>query len=294
LLSAIRRTWFPSPPVHWMVLAAAAWMILPPVCRPQGQAAGSSKPRLQESFRLMYELKFDAARVQISSYRLESPEDPLGEAAEAASFLFEQFNVKGVLTSAFFLDDDRLQNGIEGAADPRLSSAFLEANQKARTGAERILKTRPDDLDALLTLCLTDGMQGDFEALVAKHQLAGLRLIRRAERGADKLLRIDPGAGDAFVAVGAANYIIGTLPAYKRFLLWFGNIRGDKARGLEQLEVAANRGHYLRPLAKVMLALASERERRYDRARTLFGELTREFPGNPLFARELDLLKSRR
>ncbi len=242
----------------------------------------------------MYELKFNAARVQISSYKLDSPEDPLGEAAEAASFLFEQFNEKGVLTSAFFLDDDRLQNGIEGPPDQRLSSAFLEANQKARTGAERILKAHPDDLGALLTLCLTDGMQGDFEALVAKHQLAGLRLIRRAEREADRVLKIDPGAGDAYVAIGAANYIIGTLPAYKRFLLWFGNIRGDKARGLEQLEVASVRGHYLRPLAKVMLALASERERQFDRARVLFGDLTREFPGNPVFARELELLKTRR
>jgi hypothetical protein len=242
----------------------------------------------------MYGLKFDAARNRVQAYVSAHPEDPLGGAAEAASFLFEQFDEKGVLTSAFFLDDNRLQNGIEGPADERLSSAFLKTNQQARASAEKILEKRPDDFDALLTLCLTDGMRGDFEALVAKHQLAGIRLIHRAEHEADKVLKADPGAYDAYVAIGAANYIIGTLPGYKRVLLWFGNVRGDKDRGMEQLEVAASRGHYLKPLAQVMLALACEREHQFDRARDLFSGLAREFPENPVFARELDLLKTRR
>jgi hypothetical protein len=106
-------------------------------------------------------------------------------------------------------------------------------------------------------------------------------------------LRVDPDNGDAYVALGAANYIIGCLPGYKRFVLWFGGIQGNRAIGMRQLQIAASRGRYLQPLAKVMLALAAERERQPDLARKLFAELNREFPANAVFQNELQLLQRR-
>jgi hypothetical protein len=76
-------------------------------------------------------------------------------------------------------------------------------------------------------------------------------------------------------------------------MLWFGGIHGDRRVGMEQLQLAATRGHYLRPLAKAMLALAAEREHQFDLARSLFADLNREFPTNPVFAHELSLLETR-
>ena len=239
----------------------------------------------------MYELNFDAARVEIGAHELAHPGDPLGPAARAASYLFEQFDQKGVLSSAFFLDDERLLGGVEGAADEKLNAAFLEANQIARKMAESIVRKSPSDRDGLLVLTLTDGMPGDFQALIEKRQLASLSLIRRAEKNAQRLLKVDPDACDAYLALGVGNYIIGSLPAYKRVFLWFGGIQGDRKRGMEQLRVAAIRGHYLRPLAKAMLALAAIRERQPDLARSLFADLNREYPENKVFARELSLLQ---
>jgi len=252
-----------------------------------------TNPQLDESFRLMYELKFDAARARLGACRQADPEDSLCYAAEAASYLFEEFNQKGVLTSAFFLNDERLLGGIEGSPDKEANPAFLAANRRARKMAETRLVTIPQHPGALLTLALTDGMQGDFEALIKKRPLKSLSFIRQAEKEANALLRVEPDNGDAYVALGAANYIIGCMPAYKRFVLWFGGIHGDRQVGMEQLQVAATRGHYLKPLAKTMLALAAEREHRVDLARSLFSDLNGEFPTNPVFARELSLLKTR-
>jgi hypothetical protein len=90
-----------------------------------------------------------------------------------------------------------------------------------------------------------------------------------------------------------ANYVVGCQPVYKRVLLWFRGVHGDRERGMEQLQMTAERGHYLRPLAKALLALAAEREGQFDRARVLFEDLAREFPANPLFARELALAHKR-
>jgi hypothetical protein len=259
------------------------------VCASSGMP---TNPQLDESFRLMYELRFDAARVRLGACREADPEDSLCAAAEAASYLFEEFNQKGVLTSAFFLNDELL-GGIEGSPDKETNAAFLAANQRARKMAETRLAKSPQHPGALLTLALTDGMQGDFEALIKKRQLQSLSFIRRAEKEAKALLRVEPDNGDAYVALGAANYIIGCMPAYKRFVLWFGGIHGDRQVGMEQLQLAATRGHYLKPLAKTMLALAAKREHQFDLARSLFADLNGEFPTNPVFAHELALLENR-
>jgi hypothetical protein len=73
----------------------------------------------------------------------------------------------------------------------------------------------------------------------------------------------------------------------KRFFLHFKGISGDKRGGIRQLEIAATRGRYLRPFAKILLALAALRKKKTALARIQLMELVAEFPQNPLFAREL-------
>ena len=266
-------------------------LIATPVKSSGGEAGSVTNPPLEKSFRLMYELRFAAARDCLRSCREADPEDALCVAAEAASYLFEEFNQQGVLTSAFFKNDERLLGGIAGAPDKERTAAFLEANQRARTMAELRLTSSPRSEGALLTLVLTDGMQSDFAALIAKRPFVSVSLMHRAEKEAAALLRVAPDNGDAYVAPGIANYIIGCMPAYKRIVLWMGGIHGDRQGGMRQLQVAATRGHYLKPLAKSMLALAAVRERQFDLARSLFADLNQEFPDQPVFAHELALLK---
>ena len=52
-------------------------------------------------------------------------------------------------------------------------------------------------------------------------------------------------------------------------------------------------GHYLRPFAKVLLALVARREDQPELARRLLEELNGEFPANPLFRHEVALLKEK-
>jgi len=248
-------------------------------------------PQLDAGFHHMYELKFDDARAEFSAYQRAHPDDPLGEAAVAASFLFEELNSKGVLTSAFFLDDKKLLGGVEGPPDAKRSAAFLEANQRARQMARARLKSNARDGAGLFVLTLTDGMEADYDALIEKRQFASLHMIRAAESDATILLTVEPNAQDAYVALGAANYIIGCLPGYKRAFLWFGGIHGDRQRGMSQMQLAAEHGQYLQPFAKALLALAALREKQPQRARTLFEDLHHEFPTNPVFTHELALLQ---
>jgi hypothetical protein len=282
-------------------LLAAGFLSQAPVCAAVEEAERTADPSaltrmaadpsgtLDEGFRDLYNLNFQGARGEFLTYQKLQPDDPLGEAAEAASYLYEEFNAKGVFTSAFFLNDQKLLGGVDGSASENRNDAFLEANRRAREMARKRVESNPRDVPGLLVLTLTDGMESDYDALIIKKQVASLGLMRKAEDEAGRLLAIDPSQQDAYVALGASNYIIGCLPAYKRLFLRIGGIHGDRARGMQQMEIAAEHGRYLQPFAKILLALAFEREHQTGRARSLLAELTQEFPGNPLFAHELAL-----
>lgn len=248
---------------------------------------------LDSGFRDLYRLDFRSAREQFQDYQKEQPTDPLGQAAEAATYLYEEFNAKGVLTSKFFLDDDRFLGGVEDSGPGNHNTAFLAANAAARAAAKARLKVDPHDPQALLAITMADGMESNYDELIEKKQLPALGLMRQAEDEAKTLLSVDPSASDAYVALGTSNYVIGCLPGYKKMFLWFGGIHGDKDRGMAELQTAADQGHFLRPFAKILLALASEREHQDGRARVLLTQLNKEFPENPLFAHELALLDQR-
>ncbi len=252
--------------------------------------AASPAGLLDAGFRDLYELNFKGGRERFLSYQKTVPSDPMGKAAEAASYLYEQFNAKGIFTSEFFLNDEKFLGGASGSPAENRNEAFLTSNRAARDMASERLRSDPRDRQALLVLTITDGMEADYDALIVKKQMAALGLTKQADAEALKLLAIDPSAEDAYMALGAANYIIGCLPGYKRAFLWFGGVHGDRQRGMEQLERTAEHGHYLQAFAKAWLALACEREHQPDRARQLLTELAAEFPANPLFARELALV----
>jgi hypothetical protein len=270
--------------------ALAAAVIAVPVMRAEaGQAPteGLHIPELDAGFHLLYELKPREARAQFGAWQKSHPQDPLGYASEAASYLFEECYRQGVLTSDFFLDNKRFLGKIPLKPDPHLQAAFFASVKQTQDLAQLRLKTNPDDPNALFAMSLGLGMQADYASLIDKRQLDSLRNIREADTYSNKLLKIVPDAADAYLGLGTANYIIGSLPGPKKFVLGFAGIHGDKKKGIEQLETAANHGHYLRPFAKILLALTALREKRPEVARAQLAQLAAEFPENSIFASEL-------
>src|SRR5579872_4564350 len=253
--------------------------------RAQGPSAGDgsapaalsvmSDPELGAGFRLLYELQFDQARERFAKWEQAQPSEPVGPAFEAASELFEEFYRKGVLTSEFFLDDKRLLDGIKDKPDAPLEAQFASAVQRAERLARGRLENQPRDPDGLFALTLVEGLQTEDLFLLQRRHLESMSYLREADRNARILLEVVPDADDAYVALGASNYIIGCLPRYKRAMLWVGGVRGDKALGMQQLSRAASSEHarYLRPYARLMLALAALREKNPDLARQQLQEL---------------------
>jgi len=252
----------------------------------------NTEPSLDAGFQLLYELKPEDARASFAAWQASHLEDPVGSAAEAASYLFEESYRQGVLSSEFFLDDKRFFGAIAITPDGALRDAFFAAVRRAQDLARRRLDSDPHDANALFGMTLSLGMQADYASLIEKQQLESLAMIGEADTFARRLLAVNPDAADAYLTLGTANYIIGSLPPVKRLLLHLKGISGDKRAGIRQLEIAAARGRYLRPFAKIMLALAALREKKTEIARMHLEELVAEFPGNPLFGGELARLNA--
>lgn len=266
-------------------LVGAACLAQQASAHPLGPAF-SSDPDLEKGYRLLYEQKFPEARSIFEKWAEENPAEPFGQVSLAASYLFEEFFLQHVLTSDYFLDDKRFLGGITGTPNADRMKGFQDSVVKARRLAFQRLKNSPRDPEGLYALTLCAGMQSDADSMLMKRHYDALKHLKEATANAELLLHDHPEAYDAYVAPGVAFYVIGSLPASARFVLWFGGIHGDKALGMSEVQKTADQGHYLKPFAKILLALSARREKMNQLAQKNLRELTEELPGNPVYETE--------
>jgi hypothetical protein len=276
----------------WRIYCMASLLLLSAVIcgsRPETDArspAFTKVPELASGFHLLYTQNFAEGREKFADWESQHPDEPFVQVAVAASYLFEEFYRQDVLSSDFFLNEKKFLNGIDGKPDAGRMKSFQEAIQHARKLARQRLEKNAKDPEALFALALSAGMESDAAMILKKQHLEALKRLKEANEHARQLLAQQPDANDAYVALGAANYIIGSLSGGARFMLRFGGIHGDKKLGMEQLGKTIENGRYLQPFAKILLALAARREKQNPLAQKLFHELSEEFPESALYAAE--------
>jgi len=252
----------------------------------------SNRTSLDRGFHLLYNLDFEQAHQVFLSYQRERPQDPVGPTAEAAGLLFSEFHRLGILETQFYADNKSFLNRAKVVPDPSIRDSFNAALVKAQNVANARLATSPQDRDALFAMTLSSGLQADYAAMIEKRNLPSLRFTREANDWAGKLLAVDPNCYDAHVATGFSKYIIGSMAAPVRWIMRLGGVSGDKTAGLAELQITADRGQYLGPFARILLAIAYVRDNDTAKARSVLASLRDEFPKNPLFAQEIAHLDS--
>ena len=253
-----------------------------------------SLPPLDHGFLLLYNLDFDRAHGVFTAWEQSHPDDPLGATCDAAGLLFSEFHRLGVLESQFFENDKKFADRPKLDPDPVVRQRFNAAIQKAENIAHARLAKNSKDRDALFALTLTNGLQGDYAALIEKRNLASLHYTKESTGWAEQTLAVDPNCYDAHIAGGISKYLIGSMAAPVRWLVRLGGVSGDKQAGIKELKLTAERGHYLAPFANILLAIAYVREHDKPHARELLASLRDQFPANPLFAQEIARLDSER
>lgn len=249
---------------------------------------------LDRGFTGLYNLDFTGAQNEFSSWEKEHPEDPVGPVSEAAGYLFSEFNRLGVLEAQFYENDAAFDNRPKVSPDPAVRDRFQHAIGRAEALAHSRLAKDSKDRDALFAMTLSSGLQADYAALIEKRNIASLHYTKQASASAQELLSVCHDCYDALLATGFSKYIIGSMSAPVRWVLKLGGLPADKQGGIADLQTTADRGHYLAPFARILLAIAYLREKNRPRAIALLSGLEQEFPGNTLFPREIAHLRSPR
>ncbi|MCU1286757.1 MAG: hypothetical protein JWO13_3107 [Acidobacteriales bacterium] len=250
-------------------------------------AATTSQPLLDSGYRDMYNLNFSHAHSTFTEYEHTHPQDPFGHVSNAAAYLFGEFDRLRVLEFDLFTADSNFESRPKNSADPAIKKSFDEELAVSDRMAQEQLAKSPNDINALFALILADGLRGDYASLMEKKNSAGLNYMKRSRGLAERLLILDPTCYDAYLAVGVENYLLGLNAAPVRWMLRITGAQTDKQQGIEKLRLAATKGHYLAPFARLLLAVAAMRDKDSNTARYLLQGLSAEFPQNELYKKEL-------
>lgn len=220
-------------------------------------------------------------------YIASAPNDPMGYTVKAATYVYSEFDRMGILETEFFENDKNISDSRHKLkADPKAHELFYANIDKAQSLAQAAIDKDPNDAPARFAMSLALGELSDYVALVEKHQIASLAVTKRAYRESKSLLAIDGSYYDAYLTTGFTEYLVGSLPVVVRWFVKFDDVQGDKDKGFRILELVANKGRYLKALAKILMATGYIREKKPLEAQKLLADLTREYPANPLLKKE--------
>ena len=267
--------------------AALLWAAIhgQPVC---GEVPRASA--LDAGYENMYNLQFAAAHQIFARYQQSHPDDPMGPVSNAAAYLFYEFDRLKILRSEFFADNQKFLGGSKIAPDPKVVTDFEAELAKGRQLDEARLKKNPADHDALLGRVLATALDAHYKALIQKRYRQALKEIEQSQGESLELFKVCADCYDGYLATGFENYLLSQKPSPERWLLRRTGAQTNKQIGINELRIVADKGRYLKPYAKVLLAIVALRDNKKQEARSYLAELSEEFPQNDLFRQELKKL----
>ena len=261
--------------MHWMSVLLLSASVT---------AGASANSLLEQGYRQMYNLQFAEAHHTFAEWKRTNPADPMGPVSDAAAYLFSEFDRLHILQSEFFTHDQHFITDHKLTPDASVKQEFQKALQDARDLAAKT----PTDKNAQFAAILASGLESDYLALIEKRYAASFQKMKASRQMAERLLAADPECYDAYIAIGVENYMLSTKAATVRWALrLFGGAQTSREVGLQKLKLTAEKGHYMAPFARLMLAVTALRENDTGRAYELLADLIREYPLNPLYRQEL-------
>jgi hypothetical protein len=242
---------------------------------------------IDRAFNQLYNYDFAGAHAILDAEQRIHPEDPLIYAVRGAAYLFSEFDRLKILESDFFADDDQITDRKRLKPDPAARERLFQATAEARKRALARLAVDPNDTNAMFALCTAAGAETDYFGLIEKKYFRAYSLSKESQQYARKLLAMKPPFYDAYLTLGTAEYVVGSLNFFFRLFIRFNQIEGSKQKGIENLKKVIAGGRYFPPFAKTLLVAIYLREKQVEPALVLMKELERDFPGNPLIKKEM-------
>jgi hypothetical protein len=245
---------------------------------------------LDQGYREMYNLDFAHAHQTFAQYEKTNPDDAMGPVSDAAAYLFTEFDRLGILKSDYLTKDESFFVVNKPRGDREIRKKFEAALELSDRVATAKLKESPADPDAMLAETMSLGLHANYDAMIDRHNLAALSEVKESRERAQKLLSVHPEVYDAYIAQGIENYLLSQKNVAIRWFLRLGGAQTNRDVGLQKCGITAEKGHYFKPYAQLLLAIADLRDNNRNSAKQKLTWLSKEYPGNHLYRDELERL----
>ncbi len=251
----------------------------------------------REGNEALFNMDYATARTKAEEMQRRWPQHPAGDLFLATVVWLEHLNRGRRLQTSLYRKDSSFYAGAEKAAeetegdrvDPKLDRTFRHWIGQAKTKALVLVNRNKNDPDALYYLGAVYGVLAGYEASTARKFFAALRNGSRSVELHQKVVKLRPDYYDAYLSIGLYDYIVGNLPFVVKALAAIGGIRGNKARGIRELQEVVEKSVQSADDARVLLLAIYQNENRPDDALRLLEELSAKYPHNYLIRLETAL-----
>jgi len=248
-----------------------------------GQSALAADPKqiYDEATNALYNLDFNTAQHGYETLTREHPDNPdYWNGLASAIWLKISFDQQKLSLESFSgrsLGTRDSKDTVNPEDEKHLRDTIAAAIQKA----DAMLTKNPNDVRALHAKGISNGTLASFEALAKRSYVSAHGKAKAAHDLDEQVLKLDPTFDDAYLAIGAYDYVVGVIPGLVRFLLTPFGVRGaGKEMGIQELETAAAKGKTASTDAKLILLVVYTREQRYEQALQLVEGLHAKYPRN--------------
>ncbi len=158
--------------------------------------------------------------------------------------------------------------------------SMLRFVSEALAKGEKRVENNPKDGEAFFAMAVAKLVKVRWD-LNRKNYFTASRGAQNTWDHLEKAKELEPENFDTYFAMGLLHYHIAHLPGFARFLSSLLVTSGDRQKGLQELELAAEKGYLLKDLAKAeLLSAYANFEKQPERALPLAQELNERFPRN--------------
>jgi tetratricopeptide (TPR) repeat protein len=249
-------------------------------------AAEFNKLRV-EGFDAIYSLDYQTARDKFNTMTRLSPSHPAGYVYLANDLWLETLNKSRRLMTSVYTGSSFYQEvKKEDRVDPKRDREFADLINKALNAARTRLAENPKDAEALYYEASALGLRAAYSTSVKRSFTKAIGDANQSIQLHKRVLKLDPGYVDSYLSIGLYDYVVGSLPFGWRLLARFAGLKGNKQRGIQNLEKVVKSGKLTQDDARVVLIGIYSREGQPERSLALLTELAERYPRNYLLRTE--------
>jgi len=239
--------------------------------------------RLHDAYVAAYNLDHDDAVRQMQALAADEPELSTSYRALASVTWLRYLFGRGTVLVDEYLGRISRRDVATAGAPPEVAAAFTQHLSTAIRLAEARVARTPRDAHALYELASALGLQASWAATVEGRMGRAFGAARRAYRTAEAASAAAPSTPEPRLILGTYRYVVSGLNLPARMVAFMAGMDGDRARGLSLVEDAAKAsGSHVQTEARFALTLLYNREKRWDDALAVLGDLRAAYPRNRL------------